>query len=436
MKIKIGKGLYVNSNTLIRLEWRKWYPALIIHEKFENIVKWILRIIAFIGIATSLLTINAWYLSLGLAVIIFLVEQFFERTIIEYTAMVFQPPPDFEIDYGQWKTNGFMIPIEKNGKDLAHFGPSYISEEYAKKFFRYLRSWVNDDSNDDTENCLVVSLVIEPNDKYTTYFYANLGRKRLDYMFQAIENLNKLKKYGKRQQNFIGQVFYWHTLDFKDGYYIKQFLEFQKTDEPYFFTPSVIQPFGLQPKYLFDYSIKKYHLKVTNRRDLKKSDPEYNFDPAKLQFKSDKKEIIEENAQVKRTVIDDIEQSFSTAIDVGFMPNQGNSVGAINLCFEDCVVPFAAYKQLINNATDSDVIVKILNKQTKIDILIQSPKFDRTIKLTDLNFDKNELKKFISVNGGGQKIVLLVGYPPAKEKKIILEKEMSPQIITWEYEEN
>ncbi len=435
MKIKIAKDLYVNSNTLIRLEWRKWYPALVIHERFEKIVKWILRTIAFIGIATSIVSISAWYLSLGIAILIFLVEQFFERTIIEYTAMVFQPPPDFEVDYGQWKTNGFMIPVEKNGKDLAHFGPSYLSEDYAKKFFRYLRSWVNDDSNDDTENCLVVSLVIEPNDKYTTYFYANLGRKRLDYMFQAIENSNKLKKYGKRQQNFIGQIFYWHTLDYKDGYYIKQFIEFQKTDESYFFTPSVIQPFGLQPKYLFDYSIKKYHLKVTNRKDLKKSDPEYNFDPAKLKFKTDNKQQLDESKENERTVIDDIEESFSTAIDVGFMPNQGNSVGTINLCFNDCNIPFAAYKHLIDKTKESDVIVKITNKQTKIDLSIQSAKFDRTIELSGLNFNKNELSKFISVDGGGEKIVLLVGYPPADEKKIILEKGMSPQIVTWKYEE-
>ena len=199
MRLKIDKDLYVDSNTLVRFECRKWYPALVVHERFENIVKWILRIIAFVSIATSVFSINERYLSLGLSILIFLVEQFFERTVIEYTVMVFQPPPDFEVEYGQWKTNGFMIPKEGNGTDLAHFGPSYLSEEYAEKFFIYLRRWVNDNSNDDKENCLVVSLVIEPNEQYTTYFYANLGRKRLDYMSKAIENATKLDKYGKRQ---------------------------------------------------------------------------------------------------------------------------------------------------------------------------------------------------------------------------------------------
>lgn len=435
MKIKIGKNLYVNSNTLIRIEWRKWYPALVIHEKFENVVKWILRIIAFIGIATSVISINEWYFSLGLSIIIFLIEQFFERTIIEYTAMVFQPPPDFTVEYGQWKTNGFMLPKEGNGKDLAHFGPSYLDEEYAEKFFTYLRSWVNDNSNDDKENCLVVSLVIEPNEKYTTYLYANLGRKRLDYMFKAIENSSKLEKYGKRQQNFIGQIFYWHTLDFKDGYFIKQFLKFQKPNDPFYFTPSVIQPFGLQPKFLLDFSIKKYHLKVTKREDIKCTDPEFNFDPAKWKEKDGKDET-EKEVEVERTIWDDIQGSLATAVDVGFLPNEGKSVGAIHLCFDgDCVVPYEAYKNLLEQAKDKEVVITISNYQDTIDLQIQISSIDKEIILSNLNYNKSEFAKFREVNGGGDKIVLLVGYPPANERKVILGKGMSPQIVTWKIKE-
>ncbi|WP_304063769.1 hypothetical protein [Pedobacter glucosidilyticus] len=432
MKIKIGKDLYVNSNTLIRIEWRKWYPALVIHEKFERIVKWILRTIAFVGIATSVISISEWYLSLGFSILIFLIEQFFERTVIEYTVMVFQPPPDFEVEYGQWKTNGFMIPKEKNGVELAHFGPSYLSEEYAQKFFDYLREWVNDSSNDDKENCLVVSLVIEPNEKYTTYFYANLGRKRLDYMFKAFEDASKLEKYGKRQQNFIAQLFYWHTLDFKDGYFIKQFLDFQKSNDPFFFTPSVIQPFGLPPKFLFDSSIKKYHLKVSQRKDIKNNEPEFNFDPAKWKEKKTDDEVIEVSVKEPRDIFDDIQDSFSTSIDVGFMPNHDNSVGAINLCFDgDCVVPYEAYKNLIEQAKGKEVFVTIINNQDTIDLHIKIETVDKEIILPKLNYNKSELEKFIAVNGGGEKIVLLVGYPPANEKKIILGKGMSPQIVGW-----
>lgn len=432
MKIKIGTDLYVNSNTLIRIEWRKWYPALVIHERFEKVVKWILRVTAFVGIATSVISINEWYISLGLSLLIFLLEQFLEKTIIEYTAMVFQPLPDFEVEYGQWKTNGFMIPKERTKIDLAHFGPSYLSEEYAEIFFNYLRSWVNDSSNDDKENSLVVSLVIEPNEKYTTYFYANLGRKRLDYMFKAIENSSKLEKYGKRQQNFIAQLFYWHTLDFKDGYYIKQFLEFQKSNDPFYFTPSVIQPFGLPPKYLFDSSIKKYHLKVRNRQDIKPNEPEFNFDPAKSKEKKEKKNDVEEALEKSRDIFDDIQDSFSTSVDVGFMPNQDRSVGAINLCFDgDCVVPYEAYKNLIEQAKGKEVTVAIANHHDSLDLKIKIESVDKEIKLTNLNYNKSEFEKFKAVNGGGESIVLLVGYPPAEERKVIMGKDISPQIVKW-----
>ena len=365
MKIRVAKGLFVDSRTLFRIEWRRWYPALVVHEKFETLVKWTLRIIAFLGIASSVIAIPVWYVSLSISVGIFLVEQFFERAIFEYTAMVVQPFPDFDIDYGQWKTNGFMIPVERNGTDFAHFGPTYMDEEYATKFFNYLRSWVNDNSNDDKENNLVTSIVIEPNEKYTTYIYANHGRRRLDHMFRFIEATNKLDKFGKRQQNLIMQLHFWHTLDFKDGYYVKKFLEYWKADEPFMFTPSVIQPFGFPPKFLFDFSIKKYHLKVKERKEIKKNEPEYYFDPAKWKKEDKKSTKVDLKDDVKVGIIADIQKVLLKAVDVGFMPNSENSVGAINLCYHDSEIQLEAYKNLIKQADKKEVIISIKDNKDK-----------------------------------------------------------------------
>ncbi|MGE0566620.1 MAG: hypothetical protein AB7O73_01615 [Bacteroidia bacterium] len=254
---------------------------MVIHERFEKILKWVLRLIAFIGIATSVIAIDQWYVSLGVTILIFLIEQFFETTAIEYTTMVVQPFPDFEVKYDQWKTNGFMIPQEKNDAGLAYFGPAYADKEYAIKFFQYLRSWVNHSSNDDTENNLVISLVIEPNEEYTTYLYANPGRKRLDTMFKFMGNQSKLEKYGKRQQEFIAQMTYWNTLDFKDGYFIKKFLDFQKTNEPFIFLPCVVPKDGKPMEFLFDHGIKKYEFQVRHRYEVQKDELEDVFNPQK-----------------------------------------------------------------------------------------------------------------------------------------------------------
>jgi hypothetical protein len=277
MKIKVAKDLYVDSRTLVRFKWKKFYPVLIIHEKYEKILKWILRIIAFVGIATSVISIEKWYFSLGLAIIIFLIEQFFEKALFEYTTFVLQPFPSFEIDAEQWKTNGFMIPDKKG--NTVFFGPAYVDREYGINFFEYMRSWINNDSNDDTENNLVVSFVIEENEKYTTYLYADFERKRLKGMFDFLQNQSKFNKYGKRQQKFIAQMLYWNTLDFKEGYFIKKFLDILTPAEPYILLPCIIDKEGNPMQFLFDYGIRKYEYKLRNRKDLTENDPEYHFIP-------------------------------------------------------------------------------------------------------------------------------------------------------------
>ncbi len=280
MKIKISDDIKVESRTLIRLEWNGLLPVLIVHEKFESKIKWTLRIIAVIGIGTSLISIDSKLISLGVALLIFVIEQFFERTIFEYTTMVVQPFPDFDIDYSQWKTNGFMVPMTKNDEDLCYAGPTYVDKDYAIKFFDYIKSW-NAGLLDDEEGNIILSFIIEPNEKYTTYLYANHGRKSLDKLFDAAAKKNQLTKYGKRQQQFVMQMIYWHTLDFKAGYYIKRFLDFQTADTNFYLTPSIIPKQEGQPsEFIFDSAILLKGYKLKNRAEVTKHDIEYYHLPA------------------------------------------------------------------------------------------------------------------------------------------------------------
>jgi len=279
MRLRVHKDVYVESRTLFRIEWRTFYPVLVLHERFENYLKWTLRATAVIGIATSVIAIDKWYHSLGCALLIFLIEQFFERTVIEYTTLVFQPPPGFTLDPAQWKQNGFRIPMDQDNPDLAYFGPAYVDKAYAIKFFNYLRSWIDGGGNDDVENNLVVSIVIEPNAKYTTYIYANLGRVRLKHLFKRLGDQTKLSKYGKQQQQFFQQMFYWHTLDFQEGLLINRFLNFQKPSEPFLFAPTVIASDGKEAELLFDQAIKKHEFKLKQRHEVLKHEPEHLFDP-------------------------------------------------------------------------------------------------------------------------------------------------------------
>ena len=278
MKIKISNDIKVESRTLIRLEWNGLLPVLIIHEKFETKIKWILRIIAVLGIGTSLISIDSKLISLGVTLLIFFTEQFFERTIFEYTTMVVQPFPDFDIDYSSWKTNSFMIPLTKGDQDLCYAGPTYADRNYAIKFFNYVKSW-NLGQADDKDGNIILSFVIEPNEKYTTYLYSNNARKNLDKLFNHDAKKNQLKKYGKRQQQFVMQTIFWHTLDFKEGYYIKRFLDFQPAETKFYLTPSVIPKQQEQSlEFIFDSAILlKGGYKLKMRADLTKHDIEYHL---------------------------------------------------------------------------------------------------------------------------------------------------------------
>lgn len=93
-----------------------------------------------------------------------------------------------------------------------------------------------------------------------------------------------------------------------------------------------------------------------------------------------------------------------------------------------------AYKHLLKEVNREEVILRIFDFEDYINITIQHTSKNRQLELKKLKYNKSELDEFIKVNGGWKQIVLLVGHPPANERKIILEKGISPLIVTWEYE--
>jgi hypothetical protein len=280
MWIKIFEGANVKLNSLVKVEWRGYYPVFVVHERFEKYVKWVVWIITIIGIGISVISIHKWYYSLGLSVLIFVCGLFFQKTLFEYTTLLSHPLPQFVMDSTQWQTNGFMIPQEKHKypNDLAYAGPSYKDKDFAIKLFTYLKTW-NGESNEDKDNNIVLSFVIEPNEQYSTYIYSGMSGKNIEQQFTRDAERKKVEKYGKRQQKFVMQHIFWHTFPFKDGYFIKRFLDFQKTDGQFFLTPSVIGSNGMQVEFLFNQSILKYGYKLRNRAELTEKDVEFLFKP-------------------------------------------------------------------------------------------------------------------------------------------------------------
>lgn len=275
MKIRHGK-FKIDSRSLIRLEWRKFYPKLIIHEKFEKHVKWILRIFTGLGILTSFLVLP-YVIGIILSIGLFLLEQLFEKVLFEYSVMIVQPFPDFEVDYDQWLTNGYLLANEgvKGAEEfINYFGPAYKDAEYAVKFYNYIRSW-NQDLDTDEDNNICISFIYESDISYTTYLYANPRRKWLAEDFKAGKEKLKLDKHGKAQQSMVFQMIYWKNLKMKEGMTFTKFIKQQKTRDKFYFAPFVIKDTNLGV--IDDLKVLKMHFKEKGRSELKKSEIEYHF---------------------------------------------------------------------------------------------------------------------------------------------------------------
>lgn len=275
MKLKVEDGLYVDSKTIIRIEWRKFYPVLILADKYENYIKWILRVLAIVGIATSLISINKWYFNLGIALLIFAIEQFFERIIFEYTTIVVQEYPDFEIQTELWKSNGFMMTAERDDVNLPYIGPAYSDSDYSKKFFKYLKNWCDNKDFDD-ENKIVLSFILEEGNYYTTYLYANPERKNVKHLFDFLGIINRFEKFNKSQQKLLIQLMFWNKLPINDGYSIKVFLDRYKPGDKFYLTPFLVEN-GVNVKEVYaKLAILKDTYKIKKRIELTPSDIEYH----------------------------------------------------------------------------------------------------------------------------------------------------------------
>lgn len=276
MKIKLGKWK-VDTSTFIRIEWCKPFPKLVLHEKYEKGVKWLLRILTLIGIATSIIALPPVY-SLLLSIVLVLIEQFFEKTIFEYSVFYISQLPDFDIDYSQWLTSGYLLLSGENRKLLTqgyhnHFGPAYRDKNYAIKFFNYLRIW-NDSHSVDSANNICVSIIIENNENYSVYLYPNIQEEKLDKYFSKHKEKMALKKYGKKQQELIMQTLFWKR-NITQGNFFKQFIDDLKTSNEYYFAPFYVE--NGNSIIIDELKILKNQIKIRNRSELTTKDIEYHF---------------------------------------------------------------------------------------------------------------------------------------------------------------
>ncbi len=260
----------------IRIDKKK--KRIILHEKYEKAVKYILRALTLIGIVSSILTIPI-YISLILSVLLVIVEQILEKAGFMFNTLFVQPIPTPEdLKKAEWYANIFGFAQGNVADKKFLIGLVFKDKEAGKKVFKSISAW-NYIEKWDMEYNIKLSFIIKNEKDYSTYLYPSANRE----VIKKFES--KIRKNGKQHNKLIYMLVMCKVFPYgKDSNFYKFKEEYKNF---YLFTidgkPQEHKQFTLQGFYLSDGKmipldsppIEKFHLKIKERKDLTKKDIEY-----------------------------------------------------------------------------------------------------------------------------------------------------------------
>lgn len=270
--------------TIIRLETRgEKLPHFVISAKYENSVKWALRILTIIGILASVITFK-WYLTLSLSIILIIIERVLEIIAFQVISIYVQPIPEWDND--QWLAMVFYK-IE----EAKHLGMLIQTQDQAIKLYNCILQW-NYNEHIDMEDNIKLSFVIEEDNTYATFLYPSHERRSVKLFKEKVEyDMFKRKEMKEHQQILISITFckafpyqpnsalkdfekeYKPNTPFAFGiYYLAKQLPYLAGEKPFRirYTGQNVRPVGEKP-------IIKFHAKIVRAGALTRYDYENHY---------------------------------------------------------------------------------------------------------------------------------------------------------------
>lgn len=175
------------------------FPHIKINEKHQKKVKWIIRILTFIGIVSSVITFSEWYFSLGFAVVLLLIEQIFEQIIFTHNIVLMQPLPQCW-DSSKW--TGMMLATDE--KSL-YLGFGFSDEKVGLDFFNTVLAW--NDGAFDNDNNIQLTLIKEDKNNYSVHIYPTVERQFVKMNYERLVKMfDKKINSEKELEIFVAQM--------------------------------------------------------------------------------------------------------------------------------------------------------------------------------------------------------------------------------------
>ncbi len=266
--------IHISWKSVLSLRWKRCFPKLVIHEKYERIVKIILWAIIAIGILSCLLTISNKIYALILSISITSICLLFDKAIFQYTSIYVTPFPLEKIDLEDWYGMAFAFPEDNTERQLNLVGCAFTSRDNGHNLFSLFRDW-NYGDKDDKENNICLSFVIENNYDYSVYLYPNPERKTAKQFFKQAETLQKPEKAQKEHQPLIAMLILCKSFKYDVNSTFSQFLRKQTFEKPFLLQSFILDDEGMLQIDIDESPILKHHFKVKHRKDLSEEEIEY-----------------------------------------------------------------------------------------------------------------------------------------------------------------
>jgi hypothetical protein len=264
--------------SLVHVRWERGLPRLVVHERYEAPIKWTLRVLWFVGVCTSVLTLGP-LAGLGLALLLSALERFLERTVFRYATIVVTPLPDFSFSMDEITGMVFAYPADDDKRPAAHpcVGFAFSRRDLAAKFFDVLRRWNYGERIDKDNNIRLTFIWPTDGRGYYTCLYPHLRRRGVEAAFEEVGARMEKEKPGKEQ---LGLSVVWMIrkhLNESPGPGIRTFTQrHPPQDDRPFWLQAFLSVDGAPGEILRDVEpILKFHYRVVNEGDLMESNLEY-----------------------------------------------------------------------------------------------------------------------------------------------------------------
>jgi hypothetical protein len=268
------------NRTQLDLQWKRdgWKSHLILHERFRGIVRGLKAVVTALGLLIALVEFSSVLVAFAIAVAIWLVTSFIEKTVFSYNSMYVHAMPEFELKPDLWLGAFFgYAQRDDRGDHIPVVGWMMGDADYARKVHQLLLRWTYG-AVDDQEHNICASVILLSSEEYVFYLYPSFDRKTAKAFFNHVEQERRQESLSDVLIQQFAMLTFGKCCDITPRSYLPTFRARYRDGVPYLFQLALLREGDDVPQPIPGISDMILHnLKIKSKEELDRKDVEYHL---------------------------------------------------------------------------------------------------------------------------------------------------------------